>query len=794
MFCIRCQAFWQDVISNAKIPGVISSRAAIGWPHYEVVLHRSLGELKSSSEQGCPICRAIWYSPTTYERDALLSDDDEKLDVMLCLDPAQGPHPVLSSWILEFNGNGEQTVRLPKRMIAGYGGLLEDEELALTLKQCEQLDNRSTGSNAALQLASFWLHRCLSAHPHCCMPNAGRSTPFVPTRLLDVDGGIVCLVETKEFDEQTRDRRYLALSHCWGKIPIITTCRENFNHHLSEIPFANLSRTFQDAVTATRKLGFRYIWIDSLCIIQGDTADWEVEAATMSDVYRNATLTIVAAHAAGGAVGCFEERDGLLQFPFLVDVPHRAANTPIPQQAARILFTCYGRSKGLGDAEPPLYGRAWVLQEQLLSPRMLIFDGPQLRWECLEMHGSECSPIGGLSRQTGYMKAIRSGIMNDADFFDLPTIDDPVFAAKIQHQYWCFAVMDYTHRGMTQLPDRLIALEGIGQALAAKTKDRYLAGLWLNHFFIGLLWSIPYEREFTTTTPDAFDIEANKTVRQTESLGPSWSWASVTVPVVYQVPAIISVHRICHVVSSQVSGIPSKRTGWVKIKGHIRKGYINAIYPYAIREAAARVPHMVYPKPTSSLHRITFRGRAFFPSDFFLFSMRAPNSSEHAFSVSSDWHLVRGTFRPDEVIDPSTPITFLAIAQQNTGDKKGSLLHTHGDTDPLQVYSLALVPTQNRSGEYRRVGYAVWEDCAWYGHMCGQRNRLGRNIEQANDGLRSVFSGLSRNLEKMSWSNGVNVDGKGAHERFHSFQPDQLPDMKAYHKHVGIEEEEIIIV
>jgi len=48
----------------------------------------------------------------------------------------------------------------------------------------------------------------------------------------------------------------------------------------------------------TRKLGVRYLWVDSLCIIQGNTADGQLESSRMGDVYRNSYLTITASKAA----------------------------------------------------------------------------------------------------------------------------------------------------------------------------------------------------------------------------------------------------------------------------------------------------------------------------------------------------------------------------------------------------------------------------------------------------------------------------------------------------------------
>lgn len=80
----------------------------------------------------------------------------------------------------------------------------------------------------------------------------------MPTRLLDVSNGGVRLVETSAELSDAADRRYVALSHCWGNIHIIRTVKDRYKQHLSAIDTANLSKTFEDAVHATRQLGFRY--------------------------------------------------------------------------------------------------------------------------------------------------------------------------------------------------------------------------------------------------------------------------------------------------------------------------------------------------------------------------------------------------------------------------------------------------------------------------------------------------------------------------------------------------------
>jgi hypothetical protein len=66
-----------------------------------------------------------------------------------------------------------------------------------------------------------------------------------------------------------------------------------------------LSKTFKDAIIATRRLGFDYIWIDSSCTIQDDRVDWSIEAGTMGAVYSNSSLNLGAIDSPNSNTGLF---------------------------------------------------------------------------------------------------------------------------------------------------------------------------------------------------------------------------------------------------------------------------------------------------------------------------------------------------------------------------------------------------------------------------------------------------------------------------------------------------------
>lgn len=142
-----------------------------------------------------------------------------------------------------------------------------------------------TDSEANWHLAREWVTTC--DRSHSCR-QASAALPWYPTRLLDVSNGSIRLVITQE---SKPSGLYATLSHCWGTARFLQlnakTIRVLKGGFLSE----DLPKTFQHAVHATRMLGLQYLWIDSLCIIQGvdleAKADWQFEAARMEDVYKN---------------------------------------------------------------------------------------------------------------------------------------------------------------------------------------------------------------------------------------------------------------------------------------------------------------------------------------------------------------------------------------------------------------------------------------------------------------------------------------------------------------------------
>jgi len=74
---------------------------------------------------------------------------------------------------------------------------------------------------------------------------------------------------------------------------------------LEGIALSDLPATFLEAIKLTRRLGIRCLWIDSLCIIQDSSEDWDTESVRMFDIYKNSYLNIGAAGALDADGGLF---------------------------------------------------------------------------------------------------------------------------------------------------------------------------------------------------------------------------------------------------------------------------------------------------------------------------------------------------------------------------------------------------------------------------------------------------------------------------------------------------------
>jgi hypothetical protein len=272
---------------------------------------------------------------------------------------------------------------------------------------------------------------------------------------------------------------YLTLSHCWGtKVPK-RLLKENISTMMAQIPFSELSKTFQDAVTFTRNIGHRYIWIDSLCIVQDDVEDWQVESVQMGKVYTMSICNLSATAAKDGSQGLFYTHQ-----PMFNQLPKVNLNV---DGKTGLHFIWDRQDWGHGVEKSPLNSRAWVCQERFLSPCNLHFSAGKLFWECKELSACEILP-------NGYPNSMRW-----KDFRTKQTLSHGFLGsshAQWEKQFpgeyaaWGKLVEKYTAAKLTFRGDKLVAFSGLAAAWSKAKNDCYIAGLWKSRLPEELMWSV----------------------------------------------------------------------------------------------------------------------------------------------------------------------------------------------------------------------------------------------------------------------------------------------------------------
>ena len=306
----------------------------------------------------------------------------------------------------------------------------------------------------------------------------------------------------------SKGTQYVALSHCWGKDSSFLKLTLNNQHALRlGVPVTELTRTFQEAINTTASLGYSFIWIDSLCIIQDSPEDWKRESVTMRDIYGNSSLTIVASAAWNGKEGLFRSQDPLSNHPCVLGVRNNyfkdvTVTYAIPSQmdvekTRRIeLELCKWNTRG------------WCLQERILSHRIVFFSESQLHFE--------------LKNDMGELIHLKSQA-NERDFFEPNRYRPDSSAAKAYSAYtWWDYVNSYTQRQLTYRSDRAPAIRGLASfieeagssmSLSALNLEMSSVGRSSNDFIASLLWFV--DKNITSRPSSDTDTY------------PTWSWLSV---------------------------------------------------------------------------------------------------------------------------------------------------------------------------------------------------------------------------------------------------------------------------
>ncbi|KAG9235317.1 heterokaryon incompatibility protein-domain-containing protein [Amylocarpus encephaloides] len=348
---------------------------------------------------------------------------------------------------------------------------------------------------------------------------------FPPKTLLDVGSGsraTLRLISTT--DSKPGAYKYLTLSYCWGRsMPISATTRtDTLAQRILRIRLRKLPRTFRDAVAITRRLSLRYLWIDSLCILQNFAEDWQRESALMGKTYSHSACTLAAAASVDCHGGLFAKRSEL---PIL-----GVTSSTSSSRSSFVLLK--QRYEGWDDLfrQSPLNSRGWTLQERELSPSIIYFTKHTMLFECRETRGSERGESKGDTCQpTAKEDLIPKSLVKDIDAqrcMDEIPLERQVsnhfdWRKERRYEAWLEMVQAYSERHLSVSSDKFPGLSGLASELAYLLNDEYVAGIWMGDIHSGLAWRFPTNRE-------------NRSAQES-NYGPSWSWAKVAGPISYDI-------------------------------------------------------------------------------------------------------------------------------------------------------------------------------------------------------------------------------------------------------------------
>lgn len=345
-----------------------------------------------------------------------------------------------------------------------------------------------------------------------------------PARLIDLGNGenaSRCRLVLTHAESSSRpsphELGYAALSYCWGNAAE-AACQFKTEPHslanrLSGFDITDTTAVVQDAVKVCRALGIRYLWVDAVCIVQGDKADWERESQKMSSIYHNASATICPISSNSCLEGFLRRTNHTVQILFRSTVKNGIQGEyALRYTNTKFSFMDVGNPAAEDFAECKWKTRGWCFQELHSSKLMIIFGPRKIQI---------ITPEGVIVEGAGEDSLQLSGFGDPV----IPTLDKYVrdgmqLDERAYHDQWMSMVELYGIRELSYEADRLPALSGLASLFKrALPLDTYLAGLWERDIHRQLFWNTS-----GTSYGSLDDLVSSFRLADGLYVAPSWSW------------------------------------------------------------------------------------------------------------------------------------------------------------------------------------------------------------------------------------------------------------------------------
>ncbi|CZR53734.1 uncharacterized protein PAC_03614 [Phialocephala subalpina] len=451
--------------------------------------HANIKDLQQASQEGCYICEKIWAHFTeTPEREEKLMSRDSEFSSKQSVPPLE-PGGTTTQ---DRKDDRLSESRARYRNFFGHDSPPRDEPVAfLEYRLIHRV-------NEELELqVGFLTDRWNGPQT----PHAGHWLIFevYPQRDLDdlTPSGNLDVYDHSDYPMRLA-KALLDSELLLGNAKFLTLTKETSDMLISGIEVTVLPQTFQDAIQTASILGIVYLWIDSLCIFQDDPQDWLQESSLMGNVYQNGYCNIAATKSSNSHESFLAEKSPRTQ---AITPPCYIQSTWNDATNSCWHIDIWPRSASSEKyLSGPLLRRGWVVQERILSPRVLHFGSNQISWECYEHFACEAFPNG----------------THDFDMHKKSKHDHPPLAACTEvwelMQQWPAIVLAFCRCDLTMPKDKLVALSGIAKTIQGRFEGLgYLAGLWNHNLEDQLLWY----------------MMAPAKTRAEPYRAPTWSWVSL---------------------------------------------------------------------------------------------------------------------------------------------------------------------------------------------------------------------------------------------------------------------------
>lgn len=500
-WCAHCTAFRAQLAEFCESFYETSNQDS----SFEFELHPSRAILEQSACQRCTLCCIV--------ADAL----DHVNGVQ---SQATGRQDLSSSvrLVIQINTRREDVFHVSCGKLRATMQMPYMDEHALLTAQIPLDIGCKTDSDRALTTARMWYERCKSSRSHAtCQEYAGtdRKPSQFPTRLIDVreDGQTPTVVDNVRGP-------YVALSYSDRERTEPLPSGEGTKSTPSTTESLALCPVFvREAIAATRKLGFRYLWVDTYCHIRDGNQDKAEEGTATNSIFLNAELTISSTVAASLSDSLFLPRQTRIPSPVPFDIwkPKRDHSDWIEGELRRQVIV-HDRLLEKLKFHGPIHRRGWNMQEHLLSSRVLFFGDGLLRWECLSSSVTEPDPTGSLSRRQRVMQDAEHEIVRKAVIRGLCLNSKFSFGNREPRQIgksdiygaWEAFVVDYSKKSYASISERIQGIVNVSRLAGQSLDDVFVGGIWTKaHCLQSLCWNIDGPVNVTPTVP-------------------SWSWPSYT--------------------------------------------------------------------------------------------------------------------------------------------------------------------------------------------------------------------------------------------------------------------------